>query len=422
MSATGFRWHPAARLYRPDGAGELPEEQIAAAGIAGAVSPGARLPGTAKSGLAAADTAFPEIRPCGNVIPDVPAARALACALASGGGFAIRAGADGPAPAPGEVPVFETLTSGSGGVPRRIRRSQASWIRSFTVNAGLFGLGPGRRVAVPGRLVHSLSLYGALEGLHLGCEVHVLAGLRPDRQHRALAARGIDTLYATPAQLRALCGYGALADLRLVLCGGSKLDAKLRADLAQMAPGAAIREFYGAAEASFITLADEETPAASVGRPYPGVEILVDEGEIWVKSPYLFEGYAGGGEGGACWRDGWLSVGEMGRFEGGFLYLSGRRGRMVSVADQNVFPEEIEAMIEAMPGVSRAAVLAEPDARRGHVLFAVVRGEPAREGEILAALRARLGPMKAPRWLVWRQDWPELASGKTDFAALRARL
>lgn len=387
MSAPGFRWHPAARLYGPDGAEEAPAAQGA-----------------------------------GSVIADSPGPRALALALAAGGCFAIRGAAHGPAPAPGAGPVFETLTSGSGGAPRRIRRSQESWIRSFAVNAGLFGLGPGRRLAVPGRLVHSLSLYGALEGLHLGAQVHLLAGLRPDRQHRALAARGIDTLYATPAQLRALCGWGMLPALRLVLCGGSKLDAKLRADLAQMAPGARVREFYGAAETSFITLADEDTPADSVGRPYPGVEIRLDEGEIRVKSPWLFEGYAGGGEGGAVWRDGWLSVGEMGRVEGGFLYLSGRRGRMVSVADQNVFPEEIEAMIEAMPGVARAAVLAEPDARRGHVLFAVLRGEPAREAEILAALRARLGPMKAPRRIVWRADWPELASGKTDFAALRAGL
>ena len=46
---------------------------------------------------------------------------------------------------------------------------------SFRVNAG-FGIGPGARVAVLGRLVHSLSLYGAIEGLHLGAEVHLLEG------------------------------------------------------------------------------------------------------------------------------------------------------------------------------------------------------------------------------------------------------
>ena len=79
----------------------------------------------------------------------------------------------------------------------------------------------------------------------------------------------------------------------MILVGGSKLDAALRAALAVMAPEAVIREFYGAAEASFITLADAATPEASVGRAYPGVEIALDPGgEVWVKSPYLFLGYA----------------------------------------------------------------------------------------------------------------------------------
>ena len=83
--------------------------------------------------------------------------------------------------------------------------------------------------------------------------------------------------------------------------------------------------------------------------------------------------------------------------EGGFLYLKGRAGRMVTVADQNVFPEEIEAMLEALPGVTRAAVLPAPDALRGTVLIALLQGDRATEPAILAALRSELGPLKAPK-------------------------
>ncbi len=370
-----FHWHPQARLFGPDGRPVPP---------CGAAAPARR-------------------------IPPAPPGAALAQALVHGDGF--RIGGTGSAPHAG----FETLTSGSTGAPRRIARSVESWTASFAVNAGLFGIGPGLRIAVLGGLVHSLSLYGALEGMHLGAEVHLLPGLRPDRQGRALTERRIALVYATPAQLRGLTE--PLPDLRRVLVGGSKLDPGLRAHLARLAPAAEISEFYGAAEASFITLADAATPADSVGRAYPGVEIALDSGEIWVRSPYLFLGYAGD-PGGARWRDGWLSVGEMGRVENGFLHLSGRRGRMVTVADQNVFPEEIEALMESLPGIARAAVLAEPDARRGHVLHAVAMGDPAAEGAVLAALRAALGPLKAPRRIVWRGDWPETAAGKTDFAAL----
>ena len=305
--------------------------------------------------------------------------RALRAALAAPG-RAFRIGGAGALPV-GEG-VFETLTSGSSGAPRRILRSMESWIASFAVNAGLFGIGPGVRVAVLGDLVHSLALYGALEGLHLGAEVVLLGGMRPDRQARALA--GVAVIYATPAQLRLLVEAGWQAS-GLILVGGSKLDAGLRAALS----GAEVREFYGAAEASFITLAGPDAPADSVGAVYPGVEIDLRAGQIWVRSPYLFQAYAGTDAGGAVWDDGWLSVGEMGRLEGGYLYLSGRTGRMVTVADQNVFPEEIESFIAGLPGVARVAVLPRRDALRGAVMVAVLQGNPAAEPAILAACRGR---------------------------------
>ncbi len=321
---------------------------------------------------------------------------------------------------------FETLTSGSSAQPRHIRRTMESWIASFVVNAQMLGIGPGRRVAVLGALEQSLALYGAVEALHLGADLYALMGLRPDRQRAAMGQVGVEVLYASPAQLRLLVEAGGteLPGLALVLVGGSKLDDGLRAAVGLMAPGAEIREFYGAAETSFVTLAHPSDPAGSVGGPYPGVQIECrgDPGEVWVSSPYLFGGYAGGdGTGAARWQDGWLSVGEIGRMEGGHLYLSGRAGRMVTVADQNVFPEQIEALLMSMAGVRQAAVLPRADPLRSVHLVAVLQGDPAQEEAILAGLRGQLGPLKAPKKLIWQQDWLVLASGKTDLAAL-ARL
>jgi long-chain acyl-CoA synthetase len=405
----GFRWHPEARLYNSTGA-EVPQSDEASATVAPSAALASHLP-PASGGQVA-----------GTVLADSPGG--LTAAI---GHPAFRIGAaDQPPPVPHEQPVFETLTSGSTGQPRRIRRTQASWTASFAINATL-GIGPGARIAVLGRLIHSLSLYGAVEGLHLGAEVHLLFDLRPDRQRAALGNHRITHLYATPAQLRLLTeGQGICHDLRVILVGGSKLDPALRVALAALAPNAQVREFYGAAETSFITLADEATPEPSVGRPYPGVDLQLDKtGEVWVKSPYLFLGYATGqGEAATAtrWRDGWLSVGEIGHLKNGFLYLKGRAGRMVTVADQNVFPEEIETLLHTLPGVTRAAILPVPDARRGHALIAVLQGDPAREAALLAALRRVLGPLKSPRVLIWRTDWPTLASGKTDLKALEASL
>ncbi len=187
--ADRFRRHPATRIIGHDG-------REALAGQAG-----------------------PTVCPCALALDEV---------LTLGTGF--RIGLPG-VPQPRED--FETLTSGSTGTPRRILRSVESWTASFAVNARLFGIGPGARLGIPGSLSQSLALYGALEGACLGAEVTFLAGLRPDRQAAAIASQGIEVLYATPAQLRAL--QGDMPDLRLILVGGAKLDAALRAQLARQA-------------------------------------------------------------------------------------------------------------------------------------------------------------------------------------------
>lgn len=380
----GFLWHPEARLFGAEGVAVLRPFDV--------------------SGVCA----------------DRPFDVALGAAF---GAVPFRIGAvDAPAPAVG----FETLTSGSTGAPRRIARNAASWTRSFAVNAGLFGIGPGVRVAVLGRLVQSLSLYGAVEGLSLGADVHVLDGMRPDRQRVALGMRGVQVLWASPPQLQLLieAGGDVLPDLRFVLVGGAKLDARLRAGLAAMCPNAAVREFYGAAEASFITLADETTPDYAVGRPYPGVDIRIGgpagtapEGRVWVRSPYVFAGYAGADAGVAEWQGGWLGLGEVGRMEAGQLVLLGRIDRMVTVAGQNAYPEAMELFLLSLPGVMRAAVVPRADGLRGHVLEAVLMGS-GENGTVLAALRAQFGPLIAPKRVQWRGDWPVLASGKVDLAAI----
>jgi len=397
-----FRWHGAARLIRHFSAGPCE---------VGPVHP-----------------------PAATVLSPEDGGTALAGAMAlAGAGRAFRIGAeDQDAPRePTDAPCLETLTSGTSGQPRRILRTQASWTASFAVNARLFGLGPGARVAVVGRLVQSLALYAGVEGLTLGAEVHLMDALRPDRQRRALAAAAITHLYATPAQLRLLAEVDAppLSDLCHVIVGGSKLDPALRAALRGLAPAARIAEFYGAAEASFVTLALPGAPEDSVGQAYPGCDVAIRDaagaevppggvGEVWVRSPYLFRAYADGQPGPAR-RDGdWLSVGEMGAMTDGVLTLAGRAGRMVTVADQNVFPEAIETFLSAQDGIARVAVLPRPDARRGQVLVAVAQGDPARTAPLLRAARARFGPLAAPRRILWRSDWPELPSGKTDLGRL----
>lgn len=318
-------------------------------------------------------------------------------------------------------------SSGSSGQPKLIRRSPASWRASFEINRDRLAIDAGDAYAVLGHPGHSLVLYGALEALHIGAGLAMLAGLRPDQQAAALLHHQISTIYATPSQfmLIARAGNYVFPAVKRVLFGGGSPTPSFRDLMARHFPAAQIIEFYGASETSFITMSDNQTPLGSVGRAYPGVTLRIGDGvpvgeagEIWVKSPYLFDGYESGASPFTRWQDGFLSVGEVGALDAaGYLYLGGRRSRMVTVADQNVFPEAIEAVLLAQPGVVNAAVITPDDALRGHVIVAAVVG--AADADVLRqACRAQLGNAAVPRTVWTIADMPMLPAGKPDLQRL----
>lgn len=349
------------------------------------------------------------------------------------------------------LPSLFCQSSGTSGRAKTIKRSQSSWIRSFEVNKGLFSLSALDHYGVLGSLGHSLSLYAVMEALHIGADLHLLVGLAPNRQVRALAQNHISVLYATPSQLRLLLDgarmeESLLPDMRLILSGGGKLDSSCRESLGQLCPNAEILEFYGASETSFISIADASTPPGSVGHPYPGVEFKIcDEagiptngvGEIWVKSPYLFEGYwqaEGKGQlltsgGDTKWHDGFLTVGEMGFLDGdGNLFLKGRKSRMITVADQNVFLEDVEAIVQLDADIRNCAALSRPDPQRGHHVVVAIEVEEgclisqALFDRLKSGCRSVLGALATPKDFIPIASMPMLPSGKPDLVALAALL
>lgn len=354
---------------------------------------------------------------------NAPALRTLIDCLARGLPIhASRMGLRAADPEP--APLLYCQSSGSGGRVKTIRRAQRSWIASFDVSRAVFGLSGRERYGVLGDLGHSLALYATLEALDLGAGLAVLAGDGPRSQLRRLATARVTVLYATPTQLRRLLlagEEGALPAIAHVFCGGGKLDATCRADMAALCPNATIREFYGASETSFITIADAATPEGSVGRAYPGVRIRLDaEGRVFVASPYLFDGYAEANLPSPPREDGHIGTGDIGVLDAeGNLFLRGRENRMVTVADRTLFLEDIEALMTAA-GAGFCAAVAAPDALRGHMVIAIVEGEDdaALAARLGRACRAALGEHAAPRRVVFLPRLPALTSGKPDLAAL----
>ncbi|MCG7625786.1 AMP-binding protein [Epibacterium sp. Ofav1-8] len=363
--------------------------------------------------------------------PEVAGLAELLTALKAGQSILARPG-DAPI-----SPVLETKqwlycqSSGSTGYAKTIRRTPQSWIRSFEMDRERFGLSSADVYASLGTLSHSLTLFATVAACHMGADLAMLGERSPRRQMRELLELKVTVLYATPAQLRLLLRAGPtepLRQLRLIFSSGGKLDPATRAALAALCPGATVQEIFGASETSYMTLAGPDAPPESVGRAYPGVELRIADadaagvGEIWMRSPYLFDGYEQGQSAETRWQGGWLTIGEMGWIDAaGNLYPKGRRNRMVTVADRNVFPEEIEAVLMQADGVEAAVALALPDVRRGHRIVAVVQGTaPAR---VLRQLcRQDIGDHAVPRDIRHMEALPMLAAGKPDLQALRRLL
>ena len=339
-----------------------------------------------------------------------------------------------PEPPSPDSAFYVGFTSGSTGLPKGYRRSHQSWIDSFDASAVEFGLGSDDMVFAPGGLSASLHLYTVLHSLQRCAAAVMMRQFHPRRALRLIEQHSVTALSATPTQLQMLleAGRKPLPSLKTLMISGAKWRPETREATARLFPNAAIAEFYGASETSFITVAHsrENIPMGSVGRAVHGVKLRIRDSEgrdlpageigaIWVGSTMLFQDYACGG-GDENRREGdFMTVGDHGRLdENGFLYLHGREKRMLVTSGLNVYPEEVEAVLSNLQSIEEAVVFGVPDKLRGIELVAVLRGD-FDEAKLRTECRRLLPAAKIPRRFMALQDWPRTAGGKADLTALR---
>jgi len=205
--------------------------------------------------------------------------------------------------------------------------------------------------------------------------------------------------------------------------------------------GERILERYGMTETimNLTNPYEGERRPGTVGKPYPGQEARVvdiktreplsaDEvGEIEVRGPHVFAGY---------WNqpdateetfdeDGWFRTGDLGSVsEDGYFTISGRSKELIISGGYNVYPREVEEVVEGCPGVSEVAVVGLPDPEFGErVVAAVVRDDPGLTAEKVADLcREDLAGYKRPRRVVFVDALPRNALGKVLKHEVRDRL
>ncbi len=256
---------------------------------------------------------------------------------------------------------------------------------------------------------------------------------------RATVLMGVPTYYTRLLKHPGLTREAA-AGMRLFTSGSAPLLAETHVAFAART-GHAILERYGMTETSMNTSNpyDGDRVPGTVGFPLPGVQLRIadadtgavlpqgEAGMIEVKGTNVFKGY---------WRlpdktaaefrrDGFFVTGDIGIIDAkGYVAIVGRAKDMVISGGVNVYPKEVEAEIDALPGVVESAVIGTPHADLGEGVVAVVvptGSDSTSEAAILAALDGRLAGFKRPKRVVMVDELPRNTMGKVQKNVLRER-
>jgi malonyl-CoA/methylmalonyl-CoA synthetase len=306
------------------------------------------------------------------------------------------------------------------------------------------------RFTTADRLLHALPIFHT-HGLFVATNVTLAAGASMDfmprldagellrRMPAATVLMGVPTFYT---RLLAEPGFTreTAAGMRLFVSGSAPLSAETHREFAART-GHSILERYGMTETNMNTSNpyDGERVAGSVGLPLPGITLRIADpatgrelpangpesvGVIEVRGPNVFKGY---------WRnpqktaeefrpDGFFITGDLGyRDERGYVFIAGRARDLVISGGFNIYPAELENLLDAIPGVAESAVIGAPHPDLGEGVVAVVqsRNPGLDEAAVLAVLASQLARYKQPRRVVFVRELPRNTMGKVQKNRLR---
>lgn len=300
-------------------------------------------------------------------------------------------------------------------------------------------------------LLHMLPIFH-VHGLFVACHCALLNGsamffepkFDPARAMKLLPQAtvfmGVPTYYVR-LLLEPAFGRGSCRNIRLFVSGSAPL-LKETFDEFRQRSGHTILERYGMTEGGMFTSNpyDGDRRGGTVGFPLPGTDLRIvgaggtalqpgSVGHIQVRGENVFVGYWGMPEKTREeFTDGWFKTGDMGTIDkDGYVVISGRSKDLVITGGLNVYPKEIEELIDAMPGVVESAVIGLPHPDFGEAVSAVVvrektaAGAALTEPAVIAAIKDGLANFKVPKWVYFVDQLPRNAMGKVQKTLLRAQ-
>ncbi len=364
----------------------------------------------------------------------------------------------GPVPVDGDDVAVQMYTSGSTGRPKGVLLTHGGQLFSIDQYlGGVMPMDPDERLLISAPMYHKNAQMQLKMALCLGGSVVLLHRFNAVDYLRAVEAHQVTALTGVPTMFALMFGQADLLEtvdrssVRRLSIGSAPMTQALFDQARELFPQAVITNGYGTTEVVAVFGGHPDAkprPAISVGHPLAAVETrLVDpstsaeaeidpsngrtQGELWVRSPGMMAGYHNL-ESVTSERltDGWYHTGDvMERDEDGWHFFVGRVDDMFSCAGENVYPGDVEGMLERSPEVHQAAVVPVPDRLKGALPVAfIVRsdardaatGGPATEASIRQWALDNGPAYQHPRAVWFVDELPLAGTAKIDKAALTA--
>ena len=330
-------------------------------------------------------------------------------------------------------------TSGSTGRPKGVLLAHAGQLWALRARLATYGEPAAERFLVAAPLYHMNALFSAKTALMAGASLVLLAGFASESYIGATSRFGCTVLTSVPTMIarvvkdEARLAAADLSSVRRVTMGSAPTTQALWNKARAAFPAARLTTGYGTTEHGPSTFGPHPgglpTPDLALGYPLPGNEVRLnagispEEGVLEVRCPAVMEGYANLPEATAkVLRDGWYWTGDVVRRDpDGFYFFVGRADDMFVCAGENIYPGEVEALLERHPAVHQASIVPVADEERGQipVAFVVLRpGAEADETGLKQFALANAPPVQHPRRVFFKPELPLTGTNKIDRRAL----
>lgn len=303
-------------------------------------------------------------------------------------------------------------TSGTTGAPKIYFRSYQSWAGYFPVQNKIFGITGDSRLFMQGSLAFTGNLNLYMAQFYAGATVIAENAFNPKRWAERIQAWKADGIYLIPSKLMLLPGVikKEVLNINMIISGSQSLGKKEADSLKNIFPNTRIILYYAASELNYVTYIEDRHMTQErnlIGKPFPEVEVFLQDGEIYVNTAYHVEGII-------CP----YSLSDLGyQDEEGNFYFSGRKDDILNIHGRKISAVKIENALEQLPQIKEAAVLAEEDDGKKQYIAAYIvpcKGIKCGKQKVYNCLRESLAHYEMPRRLYIVRELPKNESGKVD--------